>query len=740
MQQPVLFFLLLLLLVVFSVDSQQPSLECSCPVPVSFASAFISEGNKVTLIEDVLDAAMRPLVEASGLGDGASSLITRVLSVVGTMRKGKSTIMNMQVQSMVKPEVWAACEVEFGISHDDDSFTKGLWMWAFPADMMIDGEAVIFIDTQGLDDPGVDTDAIGRKKMMVFAMVISDALVFLTERTINDADFEVLKLGAAISEWMRDGTSGLEHMPALAVMFGTDSMLADEARKKQAGLDPALEEALKTRQYDALLENKIKTYETATNSNMISEQYRQRTLLLFPQADDRDTIEYRNSPLNNGHMLPKVDKTFLSHRKIVMSRVAGLLRDSSEARDPRILVEFWKIVADAVNNEDMSQLHNSLQSISVNRMKAVVDEVKTAIALRLLSLVKMTHQGCPMTTEDLSVVQFCSDCMAGVRALNEDPESTAEAVESISRALAESALQLAAENRIALDAIIAKREKMSLSRVAKLQQKHTVATAATVQSKEVIRTCTCCRDPLLNLQDKCGVPHSELTNSLSKVEAAILSAETDIDNAINSQKRYDDHVNGMEGTESAHLSAPLKFIARVNSDTTNYIIGPEITITSEDSFDANKNIVIAARKLTISTDTIKHSRGVHLVADEITVLEAGLKIDTSGSDGLSHKDSQALHGKKALNGGDGGPGGEVHVLAMKFTGGPLTVDSKGGAGGQGQQGFNGADGEKGDVECTGDKKGKRGEDGAAAGRSGNGGASGDVYLTLPSLSKYNIRS
>jgi hypothetical protein len=485
MMQTILFFLLLLL-VVFPVDSQQPSLECSCPVPAIFASAFISEGNKVTLREDVLEAAMRPLVEASSPNGEPNPL--QVLSVVGTARKGKSSTMNMQVQSMVKPEVWNSCEFEFATAHSQSTFTMGMWLWAFTGDMMIDGVATVFIDTQGLEDGADHTSEVGLHRMMAFAMIVPDLSVFLVDQDIKDSDLVKLGVANKFASWIDlsvgndnddknsppsqpsvattvGGTTSTCNirMPSVVVMYSMDVRWAQRSKTTP--------DMVESREDNERLESILHSIVSKDPLlyGPIWEMFEHRWLLVLPQAYGEATRDYRHSPLHNRHLLPEVDPTYLQHRKTVASRVTELLRSTQNAAklpgglsvsDPRTMIAFWRIIADAVNKEHIV-ISDAVAGISAHKIELAVEQAADMIAERLEALCGGSDSSLPLDHSAIENIDLCLTCKKRLQSLKVDSDLKRQGLQRVDDILQERTAHLKNRNTIALNAM--KDEKVAAS-------------------------------------------------------------------------------------------------------------------------------------------------------------------------------------------------------------------------------------------------------------------------------------
>jgi len=113
----------------------------------------------------------------------------KVVCVAGPFRLGKSYLANKLMGQ----------QSGFGIGHTTQGKTRGVWMWA--KDGGVDGEALVVLDTEGLDDPGhEDSGPKLNAKLFTLAVLLSSELLLNTQHHIDGQAIEQLGFVTQLAE------------------------------------------------------------------------------------------------------------------------------------------------------------------------------------------------------------------------------------------------------------------------------------------------------------------------------------------------------------------------------------------------------------------------------------------------------------------------------------------------------------------------------------------------------------
>ncbi|KAG6575940.1 Guanylate-binding protein 4, partial [Cucurbita argyrosperma subsp. sororia] len=114
------------------------------------------------------------------------------VAVIGPYRSGKSFLLN-QLLSL-------SCYEGFGVGHQRDTKTKGIWVWGTPLELMIDGvkTSVFYLDTEGFESVGKSN--VYDDRIFALATVLSSVLIYNLPETIREADISRLSFAVELAE------------------------------------------------------------------------------------------------------------------------------------------------------------------------------------------------------------------------------------------------------------------------------------------------------------------------------------------------------------------------------------------------------------------------------------------------------------------------------------------------------------------------------------------------------------
>jgi len=144
-----------------------------------------------------------------------------IISVIGTARYGKSTLMTILGNDLLPEHLRPHCNYSFGISDQPTTYTKGLWAWVLPETVL--GRPVILVDSQGLDDLDDSTTEEGMQHLAALAVLMSDVTLFFVDRAINDNTISRLEQMMVFGNWTTKDISGFR-MPACAFVLREDKL------------------------------------------------------------------------------------------------------------------------------------------------------------------------------------------------------------------------------------------------------------------------------------------------------------------------------------------------------------------------------------------------------------------------------------------------------------------------------------------------------------------------------------
>ena len=119
-----------------------------------------------------------------------------VVSIVGTQRGGKSTLLNLLYNRELKG---------FGLGHYMDPQTYGLWMWVRPHPRKPD-QNVLYIDTEGLDAPLVSP--FYNWSLSALTLLISDLYVYQSKGCIDSSSVDRLAMILRVAEQLKGHSGG----------------------------------------------------------------------------------------------------------------------------------------------------------------------------------------------------------------------------------------------------------------------------------------------------------------------------------------------------------------------------------------------------------------------------------------------------------------------------------------------------------------------------------------------------
>lgn len=112
--------------------------------------------------------------------------------VAGPYRSGKSFLLNQLLH--------LPCDAGFGVGHQREAQTKGVWVWGEPNQETVDGEkvSILYVDTEGFEGTG-QTDAYD-DRIFALSMLVSSTLIYNLPETVKESDIEKLSFAAQLAE------------------------------------------------------------------------------------------------------------------------------------------------------------------------------------------------------------------------------------------------------------------------------------------------------------------------------------------------------------------------------------------------------------------------------------------------------------------------------------------------------------------------------------------------------------
>jgi len=126
--------------------------------------------------------------------DYLRSIKTPVAAVVvaGPYRSGKSFLLNQLLH--------LPCSSGFGVGHQREAQTKGVWVWGEPFVVDMDGRKVslLFIDTEGFE--GTGQADVYDDRIFALSVLVSSTLVYNLPETVKESDIAKLSFAAQLAQ------------------------------------------------------------------------------------------------------------------------------------------------------------------------------------------------------------------------------------------------------------------------------------------------------------------------------------------------------------------------------------------------------------------------------------------------------------------------------------------------------------------------------------------------------------
>lgn len=324
-------------------------MELITPEPVILVE-HCDDGNFNTH-PDGLDALRR--IRASGI---------KVICIAGQYRQGKSYLANKLM-----------CQQSgFGVGHTVAGKTRGVWMWA--ADGGEGGEALVVLDTEGLDDPGhPDCGATLNTKLFTMAVLLSSELLLNTQSVIGQIDeLSCFVTDCFVTELAKQIHAGdvKRHMKLTEFFPKLCRVVRDYVKKclsdlEVSGVGPAAMAAESENQIRQVIRQ---AFPSITGS---------KVSYLNPEDDD-DLVEMdgKDTAREEAHL----DKSFLDDIAVVVMETfasAPLKKLGASSLDGSSLATWVENVVTSIN-KNMMDMPDAIESLIAQEMRDVVDEALEA--------------------------------------------------------------------------------------------------------------------------------------------------------------------------------------------------------------------------------------------------------------------------------------------------------------------------------------------------------------------------
>jgi hypothetical protein len=124
-----------------------------------------------------------------------------VVSLVGSQRGGKSSLLNMLFDRDT------GLKNGFGVGHEFDAKTHGLWMWIRHNDNN-PGTYILFLDTEGLDSR--EAEPFYNWTISALSLLISDMYMYQSKSSIDKSTIDTLAMILSVSQQLHGGSAAGE--------------------------------------------------------------------------------------------------------------------------------------------------------------------------------------------------------------------------------------------------------------------------------------------------------------------------------------------------------------------------------------------------------------------------------------------------------------------------------------------------------------------------------------------------
>ena len=119
-----------------------------------------------------------------------------VVSLVGSQRGGKSSLLNLLYDRKT------GLQNGFGVGHEMDAKTHGLWMWIKHNDKN-PGSYILYLDTEGLDS--IEAEPFYNWSISALSLLISDLYMYQSKSSIDKSTIDTLAMILSVSQQLRGG-------------------------------------------------------------------------------------------------------------------------------------------------------------------------------------------------------------------------------------------------------------------------------------------------------------------------------------------------------------------------------------------------------------------------------------------------------------------------------------------------------------------------------------------------------
>ena len=124
-----------------------------------------------------------------------------VVSLVGSQRGGKSSLLNLLYDRNT------GLKNGFGVGHEMDAKTHGLWMWIKHNDKS-PGSYILYLDTEGLDS--IEADPFYNWSISALSLLISDLYMYQSKSSIDKSTIDTLAMILSVSQQLRGSNNSGE--------------------------------------------------------------------------------------------------------------------------------------------------------------------------------------------------------------------------------------------------------------------------------------------------------------------------------------------------------------------------------------------------------------------------------------------------------------------------------------------------------------------------------------------------
>ncbi|XP_053391845.1 guanylate-binding protein 1-like, partial [Mercenaria mercenaria] len=251
-----------------------------------------------------------------------------IVSVVGTLRTGKSFILNKLARhGSADANSW------FEMGHTTTAVTKGIWVMCRPHPTQED-QVLVLLDTEGIDDPD-KVDIEDDKNLFVLATLLSSTMVYNTVANLDKTVFEKFKFLNRIKTSVK--VSGSEEDDSILDFFFPNFVLTlRDVTLKTEDDDTYLEDKLKLKRREKdenIREDFLKEYNLPRI--LVRRYFKNRKCFRFRKPVKTDLLE-KLMTLPENTLKSEFQETLNKFRKYIFSCEPKLMK-SGKAINGRML-------------------------------------------------------------------------------------------------------------------------------------------------------------------------------------------------------------------------------------------------------------------------------------------------------------------------------------------------------------------------------------------------------------------